>query len=214
MRVSLIGMAGSGKSYWSLKLAEHGFTRFCCDELIAEKLAPELAGSGSRTMTMGDWMGFPFEKGYEDRAARYLALEREVVAGIITYLEDHENNPNENLVVDTTGSVIYTGNDNLARLRLYTTVVYLTIAAEVRQQLLRDYISNPHPMLWRGVFHKEPHETNREALARCYPTLVAERERLYERLSDVKVDYYRRRERGFGVDDFIHAVIKSLHDFI
>ena len=206
MRVSLIGMAGSGKSYWSLKLAEHGFTRFCCDELIAEKLAPELAGSGSRAMTAGEWMGFPYEAGYEEREDRYLALEREVMAEISTYLEEHENNPNENIVVDTTGSVIYTGIENLARLRLSTMVVYLSIAAEVRQQLLKDYISNPHPMLWRRVFHKEPHETNREALALCYPTLVHQRERLYEQLSDVTIDYYRRRGQGFEVHNLVAAM--------
>lgn len=205
MRVSLIGMAGSGKSYWSLKLAEHGFSRFCCDELIAEKLAPELAGS-ERRMTMGEWMGFPYERGYEEREARYLALERETMAEIIAYLEDHEDSPHENIVVDTTGSVIYTGNDNLARLRRYTTVVYLSIEAEVRQELLRDYISNPHPMLWRGVFHKEPHESNREALARCYPMLVAERERLYEQLAQVTIDYNSRRGRGFGVLDLVSAI--------
>lgn len=206
MRVSLIGMAGSGKSYWSKRLAEHGFTRFCCDELIAERLAPELAGSGNRPLTMGEWMGFPYETGYEEREARYLALETEVVAGIITYLEGHEDNPDENIVVDTTGSVIYTGNENLEKLRLHTTMVYLAISAQVRQQLLRDYIANPHPMLWRGVFRKEPHETNRESLARCYPTLVREREREYEQLSEVTIDYHRRREKGFGVHDFLNAV--------
>lgn len=206
MRVSLIGMAGSGKSYWSKRLAEHGFTRFCCDELIAEKLAPELADTGSRAMIVGEWMGFPYEAGYEEREARYLALEREVMPEIISCLEGHAENTGENIVVDTTGSVIYTGKENLARLRLYTTVVYLSIAAEAREQLLRDYISNPHPMLWRGVFHKDPHETNREALARCYPTLVRERERLYEQLSDVTIDYYRRRGQGFEVHDLVAAI--------
>ena len=157
-------------------------------------------------MTAGEWMGFPYEAGYEEREDRYLALEREVMAEISTYLEEHENNPNENIVVDTTGSVIYTGIENLARLLLSTMVVYLSIAAEVRQQLLKDYISNPHPMLWRGMFHKEPHETNRDALARCYPTLVHQRERLYEQLSDVTIDYYRRRGQGFEVHDLVAAI--------
>jgi shikimate kinase len=204
--VSLIGMAGSGKSHWSKRLAEHGFTRFCCDELIAEKLTTELAGTAGRPMTMGEWMGFPYEAGYKEREARYLALEREVMAEIITYLEGHAESPDENIVVDTTGSVIYTGNENLARLRLSTTVVYLPIEAEVRRQLLEAYTSNPHPMLWRGVFRKEPRETNKEALARCYPKLVLERERVYEKLSDVTINYHRRRGRGFEVHDFLNTV--------
>jgi shikimate kinase len=205
MRVSLIGMAGSGKSYWSKRLAEHGFIRFCCDELIAEKLAPELLSSGSRPLTMGEWMGFPYETGYEEREARYLALEREVMAEIFAYLADYGEHPDENIVVDTTGSVIYTGNENLQKLRLYTTVVYLAITAEAREQLLRAYISNPHPMLWKGMFHREQHESNDAALARCYTKLVRERERDYEQLAEVTIAYHRRRENSFGVHDFLHA---------
>jgi len=206
MRVSLIGMAGSGKSYWANRLAEHGFTRFCCDELIAEKLAPELGGSESHPMTMGEWMGFPYEPGYEEREARYLELEIETMAEIIAYFENHEDNPHENIVVDTTGSVIYTGNANLTRLRICTTIVYLSIEAEVQERLLRTYISKPHPMVWRGVFHRRPHETKRDALARCYPKLVHEREQMYEQLAEVTIASYRRREEGFDVHDFLHAV--------
>jgi shikimate kinase len=206
MRISLIGMAGSGKSYWSKRIAEHGFTRFCCDELIAEKLASELAGSGGPLVDMGKWMGFPYQAGYEDREARYLALERETMAEVIAYLEADRENPQHNIVVDTTGSVIYTGKENLEKLRLYTTVVYLAITSEVREQLLRAYISDPHPMLWKGVFHREPQETNREALARCYPMLVNEREREYEQLAEVTIPYHKRRAEGFGIHDFLHAV--------
>jgi len=211
MRISLIGMAGSGKSYWSKKLAEQGFTRFCCDELIADKLAPELAGIAERPLTMGEWMGFPYEAGYEVREARYLALEREVMAGIISSLEAHEEKPNGDIVVDTTGSVIYAGKESLEKLRLSTTVVYLAISPEVREHLLSAYISNPHPMVWRGMFHREPHETDSEALVRCYPMLVRERERDYEQLAEVTIAFHRRREQGFSVDDFLHVVRLPRH---
>lgn len=211
MRISLIGMAGSGKSYWSKRLAEQGFTRFCCDELIAEKLAPKLAGTAERPLTMGEWMGFPYEAGYEVREARYLALEREVMAGIISSLEAHEEKPNGDIVVDTTGSVIYAGKESLEKLRLSTTVVYLAISPEVREHLLSAYISNPHPMVWRGMFHREPHETDSEALVRCYPMLVRERERDYEQLAEVTIAFHRRREQGFSVDDFLHVVRLPRH---
>ncbi|MFW6147095.1 MAG: hypothetical protein ACOC6B_01740 [Thermodesulfobacteriota bacterium] len=206
MRISLIGMAGSGKSYWSIRMAEQGFTRFCCDELIAEKLASELSGPEGSLLTMGEWMGFPYEPGYEDREARYLALEKEITAEIIAYLQSHEENPEENIVVDTTGSVIYTGKEKLEQLRLHTTVVYLAIPGEVREQLLDAYISNPHPMLWKGLFHREQSETNREALVRCYSILVSERERKYEQLAEVTIPYYQRRSRGFNTHDFIQAI--------
>jgi dephospho-CoA kinase len=59
MRLSLIGMAGTGKSYWSEKLAECGFVRFCCDDRIAERLTFQLKKPLSSKADMGEWMGFP-----------------------------------------------------------------------------------------------------------------------------------------------------------
>lgn len=206
MRLSLIGMAGSGKSYWSMKLFEHGFRRFCCDDLIAAKLDPELTRPGGTTMELGQWMGFPYEPHYRERESKYLACEIEVLTEILDYLESRNSNPEEQIVVDTTGSVIYTGERTLRKLRRYTTVIYLSIPPEVREQLLKAYISNPHPMLWRDVFSKEPDETEQEALARCYPRLVAARERSYEHYANMTIDYYRRSEEGFGVNDLLHEV--------
>lgn len=209
MRLSLIGMAGSGKSYWSMKLVEHGFRRFCCDDLIAAKLDPELTRPDGTTMELGQWMGFPYEPHYRERESKYLACEIEVLTEILDYLESRKSNPEEKIVLDTTGSVIYTGERILRRLRRYTTVIYLSIPPEVRGQLLKAYVSNPHPMLWRNVFSKEPDETEREALARCYPRLVVARERLYEHYANVTIDYYRRSEEGFGVSDLLNAVVSA-----
>jgi shikimate kinase len=206
MRLSLIGMAGSGKSYWSIRLAEHGFRRFCCDDLIAAKLAPELTMPDGTTVKVGEWMGFPYRPQYKERESKYLSCEIEVLAEILDYLDSCENNTDENIVVDTTGSVIYTGEEILKKLRQYTTVVYLSIPPEVQERLLKAYISKPHPMLWRDVFTKESNETPEEALARCYPELVFARQRLYEQYADVTLDYYRRREDGFGVSEFLHGV--------
>jgi len=206
MRLSLIGMAGSGKSYWSMKLVEHGFRRFCCDDLIAAKLDPELTRPDGTTMELGQWMGFPYEPHYRERESKYLAYEIEVLTEILEYLESRKSNPEEKIVLDTTGSIIYTGERILRRLRRYTTVIYLSIPPEVRGQLLKAYVSNPHPMLWRNVFSKEPDETEQEALARCYPRLVVSRERLYEHYANVTIDYYRRSEESFGVSELLNEV--------
>jgi dephospho-CoA kinase len=35
-RLSLIGMSGSGKSSWSMKLSEIEFKRFCCDQKASQ----------------------------------------------------------------------------------------------------------------------------------------------------------------------------------
>jgi len=206
MRISLIGMAGSGKSYWSKKLAQHGFRRFCCDDLIAAKLAPDLTGPDGTTMEMGTWMGFPYELHYTKHESTYLTYEIEVLIEILEYLESHKNTLGENIVVDTTGSVIYTGEEILQKLCRYTTVIYLLTPPEIQEQLLNAYISKPHPMLWRDSFSKKSGETNQEALARCYPQLLSARKRLYARYADVEIDYYRRNEKGFSVTDFLHVV--------
>ena len=206
MRISLIGMAGSGKSYWSKKLVKQGFKRFCCDDLIEKKLADKFAGPYTTKMNPGKWMGFPYEPGYKKRESLYLAFEREVVSKTIEYLENSENNSMEDIVVDTTGSVIYTGKEILGKLRKNTTIVYLTIPIEVRHALLKAYVSNPHPMLWRDIFQKGPNDTVEEALAQCYPLLVQARERLYEQYSDIAIDYYKRRKKGFEAIDLINEI--------
>jgi shikimate kinase len=198
-------MAGAGKSYWANRLAEHGFKSFSCDELIAKKLAPLLSRPDGTPMGMGEWMGFPFQAGYSTRESRYLGFEKKVLGEILGYLEDHKNNFEENIVVDTTGSVIYTGKGMLRKLRQYTIIVHLSTPPEVQEQLLRAYVSHPHPMLWRGVFNKRPYETKDEALARCYPKLFLARQVLYERYADVTIDYYTRMKEGFGASEFLEA---------
>jgi shikimate kinase len=206
MRLSLIGMAGSGKSYWSRKLARQGFTRFCCDDMIADKLALEPKRPDGKTMSVSEWMGFPYEPYYAERESQYLAYETEVMREILGYLEHPDNIGEQNIVIDTTGSVIYTGREILLDLKRLSTVVHLETPPEVQGQLLKAYISKPHPMLWQNTFAKKPHESRRQALIRCYPRLFSSRQQLYERYSDVTLDYFAFRNRDFGINDFLRDV--------
>jgi shikimate kinase len=204
MNLSLIGMSGSGKSHWSIELAELGFLRFCCDELIADKLAPELIRSDGTALDLGEWMGFPYEPRFKERESRYLAYEIEVIREILSYLS--VSNSEQKVVVDTTGSVIYTGKDMLERLKSSSTVVHLATPPEVKERMLRVYLDQPRPVLWRDVFSKKHGETNEEALARCYPRLLFSRQRLYEQYADVTIDYYVRNQKGFGAKDFLEEI--------
>ncbi len=208
MRLSLIGMSGTGKSTWSAKLAERGFRRFCCDEMITARLSPELVRPDGTVMTVGEWMGFPDEPHYKERESRYLAYEKEVLDEICAYLGDAKNEPGESIVIDTTGSVIYTGEETLRKLRRHTVVVHLATPPEVWGQMLKAYMANQRPVLWRGLFSQEPNESVEEALARCYPKLLSSREQLYERCAHVIVDYYKRQE-SFGVDDLLAIVERA-----
>jgi len=75
--ISLIGMSGAGKTYWSKKLAKTGFDRICVDNIIEEKLAPSLRKLGFLGIQdMAIWMGQPYEQYYQTRAGEYLNQER------------------------------------------------------------------------------------------------------------------------------------------
>ena len=206
MRLSLIGMSGSGKSHWSIRLAERGFRRFCCDEMIARNLSAELAREDGTVMDLGEWMGFPYEPNYKEREARYLAHEIRVLEEILGYVANSAGDSGESIVVDTTGSVIYTGETVLKKLCLHTTVVLFSTPPEVQERMLHVYKARQRPILWRELFNQEPGEANEKALARCYPELLSSRERLYEKWADVTIDYYTRNEDSFGVVDFLKKI--------
>jgi shikimate kinase len=210
MRLSFVGMSGSGKSYWSARLAQHGFRHFCCDAMIATRLAPELIRPDESRMTLGEWMGFPYQPQYAEREARYLAYEMAVLDEILTCIEREVSGCERDVIVDTTGSVIYTGRELLNRLRRYTTIVHMATPPEVQERMLELYLANMRPVLWQGMFEKRPGEMNETALARCYPKLLASREGLYERLADVTVGYDERNREGFGVDDLLEIVDRFL----
>ena len=72
--------------------------------------------------------------------------------------------------------------------------------------MLKAYLANKRPVLWRDLFEKEPDETNQAALAHCYPRLLSSRERLYEQNADVTIDYYSLNQNGFGVNDFLKKI--------
>ena len=206
MHLSLIGMSGSGKSHWSMRLAEIGFHLFCCDEMIARNLSAELTRADGTVMDLGEWMGFPYEPGYKEREARYLTHEIRVLEEILGFIADSAWDSGKNIIVDTTGSVIYTGETVLKKLCFHTTVVHLSTPPEIQERMLDVYKAQPRPILWRDLFSREPDEANEKALARCYPELLSSRERLYEKYADMTIDYYTRNEDSFGVSDFLREI--------
>jgi len=206
MRLSLIAMSGSGKSYWANQLAVGGFTRYSCDEMIASRLRSELERPDGTLMPMGKWMGFPYQPGYSARESKYLNCEKQVLGEICEFLEHGSARTEKDIVIDTTGSVIYTGKALLKSLRKHTTVVHLATSPEIQEQMFQAYLKHPRPVLWRGQFVKRSHEKNREALARCYPQLLTYRERMYKRYAHLSMDYDRYRKKGLNVIDFLGEV--------
>jgi len=185
-RLALVGMSGSGKTFWTRKLAASGWKAVCCDDLIEQRLAPRLAAGGHSGINgVAAWMGWPNSVTYLQREAEYLAEEIAVMDEFLNNLEkDSSGTP---MVLDTTGSVIYAQNNILMRLRRQMTVVHLANTENEQRLLVERYLNDPKPVLWRGTFHVKDQETPRETVARCYPLLIAARKKSYETLAHCTV---------------------------
>jgi shikimate kinase len=181
LRIALIGMSGTGKSYWTQRVAAAGYPAISCDALIEKKLQPVLqAGGFSGINGVAAWMGWPDSQTYAEREAQYLAEETESLDELLTELQKQAQ---RSLILDTTGSIIYTGNHLLHRLRKLMTVVYLAASADEQQLLIRRYLEDPKPVLWRGAFQSRAGETPHQTVARCYPQLIVGRRQSYEALA-------------------------------
>jgi hypothetical protein len=174
-------MSGTGKTFWAKRLAANGHQSISCDDRIEQLLRPQLAAAGhTGTSGVAAWMGWPSNGTYAQREADYLSAE---IAALNELLTELERDPTRELVLDTTGSVIYTGNNVLMRLRRQMTIVYLAASAEEQQLLIQRYLTDPKPVLWRGAFQPKNEETPHETVARCYPALVSARRQSYEALA-------------------------------
>jgi len=204
-------MSGSGKSYWAEKLSRHGFRRFCLDALIIQKLSSELRREDGSILTLGEWMGFPFQDGYQRREDLYLSCEKQLMAEVLDWVDENVRTGlhEENVVLDTTGSVIYTGETILKRLKSLTEVVNFAVPVVIREAMLRQYLSNPRPVLWRGLFSIGPGESIEEALFRSYNSLLDSREILYHKLADIEIDYFTRNSPDFRISNFLEIAAKS-----
>lgn len=209
MILGLIGMSGVGKSYWAAQFAAAGFRRYACDDMIAEQLEAAIGVPRASLHEMGDWMGLPYEACYPERAALYLAHETAVLRRITAELA--HTDPQQDLVIDLTGSAIYVDPALLRALRRSATIVYLAVGAELHDQLLADYLANPRPILWDDMFEPYPDEAPAAAIARCYPHLIASRERSYELFCDVRLDHSIHRRAGMNVAGMIATIQSALN---
>ncbi|HUL16066.1 MAG TPA: AAA family ATPase [Terriglobales bacterium] len=209
LRLALIGMSGAGKTFWARRLASDGYRVISCDDVIEARLARRLAAGGfSGINGVAAWMGWPNNPQYAEREAQYLSEE---IATLDETLTSLQRSPEQSLVLDTTGSIIYAGNHHLLRLRKLLTVVYIAASADEQQILIERYLADPKPVLWRGAFQPKPGESARETVARCYPALVAARRQSYEALAHVTLPFAILREASLDAEAFL-AEIRAQQD--
>ncbi len=186
LRISVIGMSNVGKTRRAKSLVSDSalnFLRVCCDDLIEAKLSPFLEGKGFRGVDgVAAWMGQPYELRYPETQRIFLKFEEEAMAGIDYSLP-------KNIIVDTTGSVIYLSRKALQRLKEKTLVIYLEATEDIKKLLFERYISNPKPVIWGGSFSRNNGETELEALKRCYPQLLEYRAARYGQLADITIPH-------------------------
>jgi shikimate kinase len=187
-------MSGAGKSHWAKNLSALGYPTVCCDEQIEARLAPVLEQGGySGIHGVAAWMGWPNSPTYLERESRYLTEEIAVLDEVLSGLE---KDPERSLVLDTTGSVIATGNHTLRRLRRQMTVIYLAASNDELQILIQRYLHEPKPVLWQGAFRPNSGETPQQTVMRCYPLLIAARRLTYEALAHLTLPTSDVRELG------------------
>jgi hypothetical protein len=212
LRVALIGMSGAGKTFWTKRLAASGQPSVSCDDRIEERLRLRLAAGGHAGINgVAAWMGWPDSVTYAERESEYLAEEIGALDEVLTELE---RDPESELILDTTGSVIYTGNNLLMRLRRQMTVVHLAASATEQQLLIERYLTDPKPVLWRGAFQPRKGETPRETVARCYPALISARRQGYQALAHCTLAVAELRETSgdasHDADAFLEKVRQQL----
>lgn len=193
LKVALVGMSNSGKSTTTRVLQrDAGFEKFEVDEAINCELGIVDMDAAA------EWMGYPFDERYAERKREYLELEAkytkldQVIGG--------------NFVLDTTGSVIYGDTELHEWMRNHFLIVGLAVSSALIKQLEKDYFTQPKTVIWRDEFQQLTDESGKDALCRCYPTLLENRSVEYQALSDVMIPAELARSPELTADDFFAAV--------
>lgn len=206
MVITLLGLSGCGKSHLARRIAEErGFTLYDCDALIETRLEQELSSFGLSGLSgVAEWMGEPDSTTFAERQARYLELEVEVMTSIIAKLGTDGWGLDENIVIDTTGSVIYTGETILSGLKKRSRIIYLGVPESELEFMFKQYFDDPKPVVWGDVFSKNPGESTHDALRRCYPLLIQERTKQYSMYADVTLVMDRANRDRFSANRLLN----------
>jgi len=172
LRLAFIGMSNIGKSYTATRLAERfDFELVEVDKLIWEELGHDDMAS------FAEWQGQPYSDGYSDREKRSIALETAATRKALSLNK-------RNTILDTTGSVIYTGDDVLQVLCETHYVVYIQASEAALERLKVQYFQQPKPLIWKNYFDQNLGLTDQDAVLESYPKLLEARAESYEALAD------------------------------
>ncbi|MBI4652643.1 hypothetical protein HY750_00075 [Candidatus Kuenenbacteria bacterium] len=206
MIITFIGMSNVGKSAWSKKLEKlKGFKRYCCDDLIEKYLGPELKALGYAGIeNVSRWMGQPYNQRFKKNSQRYLELEAKSLKDSLE--EINRLKDNINVVIDTTGSVVYMPKKILNILTTRTKIVYLEAPVGMMKAIIKKYIDKPKPVIWGDLYQPLAGEDKNETLKRCYLKLLKYRTNLYEKLGAIKINDITRTKKDFTVENLLELI--------
>ena len=191
LRISIIGMSNVGKTRRAKSLVAEPSLNFLWlhgDDLVEAKLKPFLEEKEFKGVDgVAAWMGQPYEARYPETQRLFLKFEEEA-------MQEIDYSVGKNMIIDTTGSVIYLPQPVLQRLQEKTIVVYLEATEDIKKLLFERYISNPKPVIWGESFSRNNGETELESLKRCYPRLLEYRAARYKQLADITIPHYVLRD--------------------
>jgi shikimate kinase len=183
MITTLIGMSGVGKTYHGKKLAKKlGVPFFDIDILIQNQLG--LIGEFANIDKLADWLGFPWDKEYKEKANWYILAEQKEIEQILE--------SNSEAVLSTTGSVIYCDCPTLDKLKNKTIIIHLACDLPHIEDMKTEFRNTPKPIIWRDV--GQVTELN---IFQKYENLLQKRLSKYQALEHQKIDYSVHKAMDF-----------------
>jgi len=172
LRIALVGMSNIGKSHWARRIKrDHGFVHYEVDDRIQENL------SLSSIAKSANWMGHPYDAGYTAKAKQYLELESEMTA--------EASNAEGNVIIDTTGSVIYLDEEIKNDIKKHNVVIYIKANPKNLDRLKKRFATSPKPLIWGEHFKAVEGVDNHDAMMAQYPSLLRARDEMYAKMADL-----------------------------
>ncbi|MBD3238160.1 MAG: hypothetical protein GF332_00775 [Candidatus Moranbacteria bacterium] len=198
-----LGMSGTGKTYWSKKIAEkYMLNHIEFDHLIGidsqiQALIKNYPGQ-TNAQKMGNYFSMPWTPDFASKERLYKETEQRLM----------RQNYSPPAILDLTGSGIYYPQV-LARLRHNALSVCLDVTHQYQKQMLKTYLSDPKPVVWGGLFSQKSDENQNQALERSYSELLAFRLNKYRNNADIIIPF-EQHQSSRTVDDFIQSLTNQL----
>jgi shikimate kinase len=197
LKIAFTGMSNIGKSFRSEQLKQKkNFSVFSVDDAIQNELGL------SSIDEMSKWMGYPYEENYKVAEKRYLDLEKKH-----TYSSLLQRG---NKILDTTGSIIYLEESLLQEIRKEYLIVEFMCPETLLSEMIEEFFRSPKPVVWSNQYTCDNDEDPKEALRRCYPSLLKERREKYHIFADISLSGDISRDGAISVEAFWNTLIDTL----